>query len=72
MNCFPRTILVVGRPRIGKSILTKKIIHDWANRKDDEFYSGKITFLIKFRWFSFDQLNSLSLRTFLRYGTGIG
>ena len=68
-DCFPHTILVVGRPGIGKSVLTKKIIHDWANTKDDEFYSGKIAFLIKFRWFGFDQLKNLSLKTFLRYGT---
>ena len=70
-DCFPRTILVVGRPGIGKSLLTKKIIHDWANTKDDEFYGGQIPFLIKFRWFSFDQLKNLSLETFLRYGTGL-
>ena len=70
-DCFPRTILVVGRPGIGKSVLTTKIIHDWANTKDVEFYSGKIAFLIKFRWFGFDQLKNLSLKTFLRYGTGL-
>ena len=70
-DCFPRTILVVGRPGIGKSVLTTKILHDWANTKDDEFYSGKIAFLIKFRWFGFDQFKNLSLKTFLRYGTGL-
>ena len=70
-DCFPHTILVVGRPGIGKSVLTKKIIHDWANTKDDEFYSGKIAFLIKFRWFGFDQFKNLSLKTFLLYGTGL-
>ena len=70
-DCFPHTILVVGRPGIGKSVLTKKIIHDWANTKDDEFYGGKIAFLIKFRWFGFDQFKNLSLKTFLRYGTGL-
>ena len=70
-DCFPHTILVVGRPGIGKSVLTTKIIHDWANTKDDEFYGGKIAFLIKFRWFGFDQFKNLSIKTFLRYGTGL-
>ena len=70
-DCFPHTILVVGRPGIGKSVLTTKIIHDWANTKDDEFYGGKIAFLIKFRWFGFDQFKNLSLKTFLHYGTGL-
>ena len=66
----PRTILAVGRPGIGKTVLTQKIHHDWANGVD-EFYRGKIAFFFKFRWFNFEELNNLLLKTFLRYGTGL-
>ncbi|CAB3981895.1 NACHT, LRR and PYD domains-containing 14-like [Paramuricea clavata] len=67
----PRSILAVGRPGIGKTVLTKKIIRDWANGID-EFYHDKTVFLYKFRWFNIiDELQNLSLKKFLRYGTGL-
>ena len=67
----PCTILAVGRPGIGKTVLTEKIIRDWANGID-EFYYDKIVFLYKFRLFNIiDELQNLSLKTFLRYGTGL-
>ena len=66
---FPRTILAVGRPGIGKTVLTEKMIRDWA-RGIDDFYCGKIVFLFKIRWFNkIDELKKVSLKTFLRYGT---
>ncbi len=67
---LPRTILAVGRPGIGKTVLTEKIIRDWANGVD-EIYCDKIAFILKFRWFNFEELKNLSLKTFLRYGTGL-
>jgi hypothetical protein len=67
----PRTILAVGRPGIGKTVLTEKIIHDWA-KGDDEFYRDKTVFLYKLRWFNIiDELQNLSLKAFLRHGTGL-
>ena len=65
---YPRSILVIGRPGIGKTVLTEKIIRDWANEIDD-----KIAFSFKFRWFNenITQLRNISLKTFLRYGTGL-
>jgi hypothetical protein len=48
---FPRSILAIGRPGIGKTILTEKILRDWANGID-EYYSDKIVFFFKFRWFN--------------------
>ncbi len=68
---FPRTILAVGRPGIGKTVLTEKIMRDWANGIH-EFYRDKIVLLYKFRWFNMiDELQNLSLKKFLRYGTGL-
>ncbi len=68
---FPRTILAVGRPGIGKTVVTEKIMRDWANGIN-EFYRDKIVFLYKFRWFNMiDEFQNLSLKKFLCYGTGL-
>ena len=67
---IPRTILAVGRPGIGKTVLTEKILRDWANGID-RLYSGKIAFFFKFRWFNFEELKKISLKKFLQYGTGL-
>ena len=65
---FPRSILAVGRPGIGKTVLTEKIIRDWAKGVDD-FYCDKVAFFFKFRWFNFDELKYISLKKFLHLGT---
>ena len=66
----PRTILVVGRPGIGKTVLTKKIMYDWA-KGDVDFYHEKIVFILKFRFFSIHQYQTVSLKEFLRFGTNL-
>ncbi len=66
----PKTILVVGRPGIGKTVLTEKIMHDWAGTVD-KCYDEKIAFHFKFRWFNGNNRNDINLKTFLRYGTGL-
>ena len=69
-NEIPRSILVIGRPGIGKTVLTEKLLRDWANEKDsDEYYFDKITFYFKFRWFSNYSLEKMSLKEFLCHGT---
>ena len=65
---FPRNILVVGRPGIGKTVLTEKIMRDWASGVD-EFYHDKIAFYLKFRWFNAKDMKDMTLKTFLRNGT---
>jgi Ran GTPase-activating protein (RanGAP) involved in mRNA processing and transport len=66
----PRKILAVGRPGIGKTVLTQKIRRDWA-KGDEQFYRGKIVFYFKFRWFDSNELKNIILKAFLRYGTGL-
>ena len=65
---FPRNILVVGRPGIGKTVLTEKIMRDWASGVD-EFYYDKIAFYLKFRWFNAKDMKDMTLKSFLRNGT---
>ena len=65
---FPRNILVVGRPGIGKTVLTEKITRDWTSGVDG-FYRKKIPFYFKFRWFNMRDMKDITLKTFLRYGT---
>ncbi len=67
----PRKILAVGRPGIGKTVLTEKIMQDWANGID-EYYCGKYVFYFKFRWFNLSELKDVTLKTFLRCGTELG
>ena len=50
-NKDPRTILVVGRPGIGKTLLTKKLFYQWK-QQTSEFWKGKIVILIRFRAFN--------------------
>ena len=64
----PRKILVVGRPGIGKTVLTEKIMRDWASRVD-KFYHDKIAFYFKFRWFNEKDKEDMTLETFLHDGT---
>ena len=64
----PRRILVIGRPGIGKTVLTEKIIRDWANGID-EYYCNKIPLYFKFRWFNMEELTNLPLKTFVQIGT---
>ena len=64
---FPRNILVIGRPGIGKTVLTEKILRDWA--KIDTDYPDKIVFFFKLRWFN-GHNEKMNLKTFLHLGMG--
>ena len=45
----PRTIIIVGRPGIGKTMLTKKLLYQWKKLK---FWHNKIVMVIQFREFN--------------------
>ena len=62
-----RTILVVGRPGIGKTLLTKKLFYQWQQQKS-EFWHGKIVILLRFRAFNEGET---SLRKMLRHSDGL-
>ena len=65
----PKTILVVGRPGIGKTLLTKKIFYQWQQQAND-FWHDKMVILIRFRNFN-DSMNKTSLREMLRHSDGL-
>ena len=65
----PRTILVVGRPGIGKTMLTKKLLYQWKKQKSD-FWHDKIVMVIRFPEFNKAE-GRTSLREMLqRHGYG--
>ena len=66
----PRSILAIGRPGIGKTVLTEKLLCDWAN-EIDKFYHDKIVFFFKLRLFHQSEFKNISLKTFLQLGTRV-
>ena len=64
---LPKTILVVGRPGIGKTLLTKKILYEWKEQAS-EFWHGKTVILIQFRSFNHGKTN---LRKMLEHAYGL-
>ncbi len=64
---YPRTILVIGRPGIGKTMLTKKLLQQWKI-KEDEFWHEKMVILLQFRAFN---NKTITLREMLGHGEGL-
>ncbi|XP_046842258.1 NACHT, LRR and PYD domains-containing protein 12-like isoform X2 [Xenia sp. Carnegie-2017] len=44
----PNSILVIGRPGIGKTMLTKKLIYEWKNNRDG-YWQDKLVILVRCR-----------------------
>ena len=61
-----KLVLVVGRPGIGKTFLTKMMLYHWQ-QQEYEFWHGKIVVLIRFRCFTNAKI---SLRKMLRKSDG--
>ncbi|XP_028401002.1 NACHT, LRR and PYD domains-containing protein 14-like [Dendronephthya gigantea] len=66
---FPYTILVLGRPGIGKTVLTRKIMYNWAKEHNDKIYHNKVPFYFKFREFNFNKMQDITIKKFLQFGT---
>jgi hypothetical protein len=64
---YPKTILVIGRPGIGKTMLTKKLLQQYE-KKDDEFWTEKIVLLLQLRTCNNEKV---TLRRMLGYGEGL-
>ena len=64
---IPRRILIVGRPGIGKTALTKRILQQWKSKTVD-FWKGKLVIRFAFRTFNHEENQKLSLSTLLSYG----
>ena len=62
-----KSVLVIGRPGIGKTFLTKMMLFEWQQQKS-EFWYGKIVILIRFRCFN---TGKTSLRNMLQTSDGL-
>jgi GTPase SAR1 family protein len=64
---IPRRILIVGRPGIGKTALTKRILQKWKSKTVD-FWKGKLFIRFAFRTFNHYRNQELNLSNLLSYG----
>ena len=62
-----KSVLVVGRPGIGKTALTKMMLYDWQKQKS-KFWHDKIAILIRFRCFN---TGEVSLQKVLQESDGL-
>ena len=63
----PRSILVLGRPGIGKSLMCNKILHDWSKGRilHNTTKAFKYVFLFRFRFFNSEETKNTSLSQLL-------
>ena len=62
-----KSVLVVGRPGIGKTVLTKMMLYDWQ-QQESKFWHDKIVILIRFRCFN---TGEVSLQKLLQESDGL-
>ena len=65
----PRTILIVGRPGIGKTLLTKKLLYQWK-KQTFKFWHNRIVIVIRFREFNKTEGRTSLQEMFQRHSYG--
>jgi GTPase SAR1 family protein len=65
-----RKILIVGRPGIGKTALTKQIMQEWK-MAETKFGKGQLLIRLEFRMFNHEEKKKLNLSTLFSYGSGV-
>jgi AAA+ ATPase superfamily predicted ATPase len=66
----PRRILIIGRPGIGKTALTKCFLQEWK-KKTVDFWKGKLVIRVALRVFNHEKDKKLNLPTLFSYGDGV-
>ena len=67
---LPKRILIVGRPGVGKTSLTKRILRQWGNITD-HFWYGKLVIRLEFRKFNHKKHKEQNLSSLFKYGDGV-
>ena len=68
----PKRILIVGRPGIGKSSLTKRILRKWGNvNVTDDFWYGKLVIRLELREFNHEKHKEQNISSLFKYGDGV-
>ena len=63
----PKRILIVGRPGVGKTSLTKRILQEWGNITD-HFWYGKLVVRLEFRRFNDEKRKEQNLSSLFKHG----
>ena len=63
----PKRILIVGRPDVGKTSLTKRILQEWGNITD-HFWYGKLVVRLEFRRFNDEKRKEQNLSSLFKHG----
>ena len=66
----PKRILIVGRPGVGKTSLTKQILREWGNITD-HFWYGKLVIRLEFRKLNHEKHKEQNLSSLFKYGDGV-
>ena len=67
---LPKRILIIGRPGVGKTSLTKRILREWGSITNN-FWYGKLVLRLEFRKFNDEENKEQNLSSLFTYGDGV-
>ena len=67
---LPKRILIIGRPGVGKTSLTKRILREWGSITNN-FWYGKLVLRLEFRKFNDEGNKEQNLSSLFTYGDGV-